>query len=504
MLLRRWVDEKPGAEALVDGAVRWTWSDLEARVAAFSRGLARTGLARDDRVVLQAPTSADFVVMYLGALRAGLVVTPVNPGYTVPELTHILRDSGARMLITSSVSAIEAAHQLLADHPALEQIYVTSRQPVDEVPSVLDLIVDSPDLGERDTDERSGEEVAVLLYTSGTSGRPRGAMLPARALLANLEQVGQLVPQPLTGQDRVFLPLPLFHIFGLNGGLGLSLYFGATLILADRFDADTTAQAIHTERASAVIGAPAQFAAWRIGERTAERFAAVRVALSGSAPLDADLVAWYGEIGVPLYEGYGLTETSPVLMINLIGDGTGAAFLDPKPGSVGRPLPGVTVRLVDPQGEEAEPGDLGMIEARGDNLFTGYWPDGADGPDADGWFSTGDLAVSDDEGDYYLVGRRTDLILVNGFNVYPAEVEAVIGKLDGVREVAVMGLPDPDGDVVVAYVVAQSDAVLDPDNMLVEASRSLARFKLPRRIIEVDSLPHTVTGKVMKWRLPHY
>jgi long-chain acyl-CoA synthetase len=168
---------------------------------------------------------------------------------------------------------------------------------------------------------------------------------------------------------------------------------------------------------------------------------------------------------------------------------------------VGRPLPGVEVRLVEADGELAEPGDLGMLEVRGANLFTGYWPDGAGGPDADGWFGTGDLAVADDDGDYYLVGRRWDLVLVHGFNVYPAEVEAVLARLPGVREVAVLGLPDGDGEELVAYLVPEPGAVLDPDALLAEAGRSLARFKLPRRLIEVDALPYTVTGKVMKWRL---
>jgi len=187
--------------------------------------------------------------------------------------------------------------------------------------------------------------------------------------------------------------------------------------------------------------------------------------------------------------------------LNLVPDPAGG-WLPPKPGSVGRPLPGVSVRLVDSDGELAEPGDLGFVEVRGDNLFTGYWPDGTDGPDADGWFGTGDLAVLDDDGDYYLVGRRSDLVLVNGFNVYPAEVEAVFAKLPGVREVAVLGLPDgPAGELLVAYVVPAPDAELDPDALLEQASHSLARFKLPRRVLEVDTLPYTATGKVMKWQL---
>jgi long-chain acyl-CoA synthetase len=163
----------------------------------------------------------------------------------------------------------------------------------------------------------------------------------------------------------------------------------------------------------------------------------------------------------------------------------------------------VQVRLLDGDGEEVEAGDLGTLAVRGANLFTGYWPDSAGGPDPDGWFTTGDLAVADDDGDLYLVGRRGDLVLVNGFNVYPAEVEAVFAKLPGVREVAVLGVPNAENgsDLIVGYLVAEPGAVLDPDALLEQAGTSLARFKLPRQLIEVDKLPHTATGKVMKWQL---
>ncbi|MDQ1739474.1 MAG: long-chain acyl-CoA synthetase, partial [Pseudonocardiales bacterium] len=233
----------------------------------------------------------------------------------------------------------------------------------------------------------------------------------------------------------------------------------------------------------------------------ADSFAGVRFALSGSAPLSAELVARYEAVGVPLFEGYGLTEAAPVITLNLTPAGPDS-WADPKPGSVGRPLPGVEVRLVDSDGEEVEAGDLGFLEVRGENLFLGYWPDASGGPADDGWFATGDLAVADDDGDYYLVGRRSDLVLVNGFNVYPAEVEAVFSKLSGVAEIAVLGVTESEAsESIVAYVVPEPGTVLDPDQLLAEAGRSLARFKLPKQIIEVAELPHTVTGKVMKWRL---
>jgi long-chain acyl-CoA synthetase len=261
-------------------------------------------------------------------------------------------------------------------------------------------------------------------------------------------------------------------------------------------------QTISEEQVSVVVGAPVEFAVWAAQPNLATAFAGVRLALSGSAPLLPELVNRYAEVGVALYEGYGLTEAAPVVTSNLVPLSGGTGWTEPKAGSIGRPLPGVEVRLMDASEEEVEPGDLGLLEVRGRNLFAGYWPDASGGPDAEGWFATGDLAVADDDGDYYLVGRRNDVVLVNGFNVYPAEVEAVMTKLDGVGEVAVLGERDADGsEAVVAYVVPEPGASLDPDALIAAAGASLARFKLPRRIIEVEALPHTATGKVMKWRL---
>ena len=506
-LLRRAAEARPDALALVDPDTRWTWTGLRRAVSDVAAGLAAYPLDRGDRIAVQAPTSAEFVAVYLGALQAGLVVVPVNPNYTVPELSYLLADSGARLLVTSSLAAVTAIDQVRADHPALIGVLVAARSGAQDLPTVAELMTDGArrllesgvELHRRD---RTGDELAVLLYTSGTSGRPKGAMLTVAAMLANLGQLAELRPQPLTADDRIYLPLPLFHVFGLNSGLGLALYFGATLVLSDRFDAAVALQTMADEQVTVVIGAPLEFAMWRGRPEVAAGFSRVRFALSGSAPLSAELVGAFAELAVPLFEGYGLTEAAPVVSLNLVPQDGATAWAEPKPGSVGRPLPGVEVRLLDGDGEEVEAGDLGTLEVRGANLFGGYWPDGAGGPRPDGWFATGDLAVADDDGDYYLVGRRSDLVLVNGFNVYPAEVEAVFMKLPGVQEVAIVGEPDTETtDTIVAYVVPEPGATLDPDELLEQAGTSLARFKLPRRIVEVSALPHTATGKVMKWRL---
>ena len=504
-LVRRGAQHHPDRVALIDGATRLTWADLNSAVTRAALALGAGGLATGDRVALQLGTSIDFVVLYLGASRAALVVVPVNPAYTVPELAHVLSDSGARLLITSNVDAADAADGAEgadgtegadgSDRPVPEVIVASAAAPEGRR-TLADLLAGAAEgaAGDDPRRDRSGDEIAVLLYTSGTSGRPRGAMLSARALLANLVQGAAVDPPMVTPDDIVFVPLPLFHVFGLNAGLGVALYVGATTVLADRFDAGKTLATIAAEQATVVVGAPGMFVQWLKRPELESAFAAVRYALSGSAPLPAELVAQYAARGITLYEGYGLTEAAPGVTLNTSGKG----------GSIGRPLPGVEVELRDQDGEpvDEDEDDPGQLFVRGPNLFSGYWPRGEDGPDADGWFGSGDIAMRDDDGDLRLVGRSSELVLVNGFNVYPAEVEAVIGAYPGVAEVAVVGADDAiTGEAVVAYVVAAPGAHIDVDDLVAVASRSLARFKLPRQVEVVDALPHTSTGKVMKWQL---
>jgi long-chain acyl-CoA synthetase len=460
----------PSRCAIVDAQTRLTWAELDRAVTRAALALLAAGAASGDRVALELGTGIPFAVLYLGALRAGLVAVPVNPAYTQPEIEHILRDSGAALHITAA-----AADALLAA---------------------------APDGADPHAD-RGGEQLSVLLYTSGTSGRPKGAMLSARALLANVDQLAAVDPPVLRADDVLFVPLPLCHVFGLNAGLGMALRVGATVVLADRFDPAATLATMAAERVTAVLGVPGQYAQWLRQPGVAAGFAAVRFAMSGSATLPAAVVDGYAELGVVLHDGYGLTEAAPVITINAIGvDNPDDAGRKPKPGSIGVSLPGVDTELRDADGEQTAPDDPGRLFVRGDNLFSGYWPDGSDGPDADGWFGTGDIAVVDDDGELHLVGRSAELVIVNGFNVYPAEVEAVLAAQPGVGEVAVVGVPDEKtGEAVRAYLVPAADGVLDPDALRTAAARSLAHFKLPRDIEIVSELPRTVTGKIMKWQL---
>ncbi|MGH3878622.1 MAG: AMP-binding protein, partial [Actinophytocola sp.] len=358
---------------------------------------------------------------------------------------------------------------------------------------------------------RGGEDVAVLCYTSGTAGVPRGVMLSHRALLSNVEQCAALKPAPVTSSDRVLLVVPLFHAYGLGPGLLQVTSAGATAVLMETFTADRALAACEEHRVTALVGVPAMYQALAAlpADRLAEAMSTLRLLTSGAAPLSpAVLTAIKQATGLSVFEGYGLTETGPVLTSTLVG---GYA----KPGSVGRPLPGVELMLVDsdgrPVGVAADPdeadwvaddgteSETGRVAVRGANLFSGYWPDGAHGPDGDGWFTTGDVGYLDADGDLRLVDRANDLIIVNGFNVYPHEVERVLGELADVLEAAAVGVPDErTGEYVKAVVVLRPGASLTEEVVREHCARTLARFKVPRTVEFVDELPYSVTGKVRR------
>jgi long-chain acyl-CoA synthetase len=463
-LLRAAARRTPDRAALVDGRLRVSWVQLDDLVSDVAAALVRRGLEPGERVALLLPSGLDFVRGYLAVLRAGLVAVPINPAYTPTEVDYIRDDSGAALLL---------------DRAGMDQ-----------------LLADAAPAPDPDAD-RGGEQVAALMYTSGTSGRPKGAMLSARALIANLDQVAAVDPPLLRADDVLFVPLPLSHIFGLNAGLGMALRVGATVVLADRFDPAATLATMTTEGVTAVAGVPGQYAAWLRQPGVAGAFAQVRFAMSGSATLGRAVVDGYAALDVPLHDGYGLTEAAPVVTVTASGAPPARA------GSIGRPLPGVEVQLRDRDGAPLDDDDgPGRIFVHGANLFSGYWPDGAGGPDRDGWFGTGDIAVRDEDGALRLVGRTADTVIVNGFTVYPAEIEAVLANDPRVAEVAVVGAPDErTGEAVVAYVVAALGTALSPAELIASAGERLARFKVPSVVEVVTSLPHTVTGKIMKWQL---
>ncbi|CAM3153106.1 AMP-binding protein [Nocardioides dubius] len=494
-LLTRAADVHGADTALVEAATgrRMTWAELDDEVERVAGGFADAGLVAGHRVMLALGNRIEFVSCYLAALRAQLVAVPVNPRAGAEELAQMLADSGARLLVADPRS-VSAAREAVAATPAPAVRVVTvatTLQPGEHGYDQLALRRGRPLPPLADP-----EALAVLLYTSGSSGRPRAAMLTHRALLANIEQITLVDPPMLAATDVVLGVLPLFHVYGLNAVLGATVRQGARLVLAESFDPDGTLDLIDDEAVSVVPVAPPVFKHWLPMEDLAVRLGSVRLVLSGSAALSGGVVdTFQAEVGVPVHQGYGLTEAAPVVTSTLCSK-------QATPGSLGAPLPGIEVRLVDDGGLPQHDGDPGEIEIRGANLFSGYWPVGDQAPDADGWWRTGDVGFIDDDGDLFLVDRRKDVITVSGFRVYPVEVEIVLAGVPGVREVAVVGVPDAEtGEAVVAYLVADGDADTVRDGVAARAEKLLARFKQPSVVHLVDELPHTMTGQVQKGRL---
>ena len=489
-LVRRSAARRPDATALVHDGARTSWSDLDAAVdAAASAFVSELGLAPGDRVALCLSNTPDYVTAYFGILRAGLVAVPINTGYTSREMARLVGDADVRVVLAEDATA-----------PAVDEAVATTDRIVVNRAGFQALVATGRGGGAVDP-ASGGEDLAVLLFTSGTSGRPKGAMLSHRALLANLEQCARIEPAPMRPDDVVLLVLPLFHIYGLNAGLGMVARTGATAVLVERFDPAETLELVRREGVTNIPGAPPMYIAWvqlaagspslDIGTALRE----VRLLASGASPLPPAVLEHLREAaGVPINEGYGLTETAPVVSTTLVSQRV-------KPGSVGQAIPGVEVRLVDEAGEDVQD-DAGEIWVRGDNVFSGYWPDGSGGPDEQGWYATGDIAYADEDGDLFLVGRRKELVLVSGFNVYPREIEDAIGEHPDVLESAVIGVPHPEtGEAVKAFVVVRPGASLAVEDITAHCAERLARFKQPTIVEIVAELPHSVTGKVAKGRL---
>ena len=492
--LRASAQRHPDAICLVSGDQSLTWREVDRAVDAFAAGLVQRGLHAGDRIAMLLGNSVEFVIAYYGAARAGLVSVPLNPAYTSAEVAVLLADSGARMLIVQTATQ-QVGEESSAALPGCEVIVVGDH----EWTGILSA-GEGAVLAEA---AAAPEALALLLFTAGTSGRPKGAMLTHGALRANIEALLSLTEPPaVVDDDVVLIVLPMFHVYGLNTALGLAVAAGATIVLSDRFDPVESLALIAGRRVTTIAGAPAMYQAWCTvaGAEGApdlrQAMGTVRMLSSGGAPLPVRVFELFAELtGLRVYEGYGMTETAPVVSTTLV---SGA----PKAGSVGRPLPGIDVRLVDEDGGEVDEGDPGEVWVRGPSVFRGYWPEGAGGPDADGWFHSGDVAYMDDDGDLHLVDRRREVILVNGFNVYPREIELAIDDLHGVAEVAVVGVPDDaTGEAVTALVVARSGATITPEQVAEHCAGRLARFKCPTVIRVVEALPHSATGKVAKGRL---
>jgi malonyl-CoA/methylmalonyl-CoA synthetase len=461
-----------------------SYRSLRARAEGFGAGLVAWGLRPGERVALFMGNHPDLLAAYVGTHLAGGVVVPVNTQYRKGELGHIFGDAGVRLCLTDAERK-----------PELER----TREDLPELEAVIEAETGFEGfLGETlDQQLPRGDDLAVIAYTSGTTGRSKGAMLLHRNLLANARAVCEA--WHWTGEDTLFLALPLFHTHGLMVGAHGTFLMGSGAELHRKFDAAVAYDALLEGRVTMFFGVPTMYTRLlREAEVRGERPAPIRLYVSGSAPLSPQAFDEFeGLFGERILERYGMTET----IMNLTNPYEG----ERKPGTVGRPFPGQEARVVDVETREPlADGEIGEIEVRGPNVFPGYWnrPDATDESfDQEGWFATGDLGRVGEDGYYTISGRSKELIISGGYNVYPREVEEVIEGCPGVSEVAVVGLPDPEfGERVVAAVVRE-DQGLTAEKVTDYCREDLASFKKPREVVFVEELPRNALGKVLKHRV---
>lgn len=485
------IEGHPGQSvALVNRGLVTTYGEMREQVGRLRGGLSAIGIGKDDRVALLCGNSPYFVVSYLACLGIGAVVVPLNPASPAVELQRELQIVAARCVIVepAAVSAWRNIDRKAV--PSLITVIATDGHEVESALTLSDLLNHEP----AQIVEVEPIQLAVLMFTSGTAGAPRAAMLSHQNLNANLRQLG--ASTLMSSSDVVYGVLPLFHIFGLNVMLGYTLFVGASVVLVQRFDPVTALETFVERKVTVVPGAPSVWSAFaQLPGLDADSFAGIRIALTGAAKMPEDVTRLFQErFGLNIYEGYGLTEASPVVSMSI-----GREF---KVGSIGQVLPGVEVRLVDENGEDALSGDAGELWVRGENVFTGYLDDAhatARVLTPDGWLRTGDVAVIDDEGYAFLVDRVKDLIIVSGFNVYPAEVETVLRSHPQIVDAAVVGVAHPHtGEAVRAFVVPSPLVHLDEDAIIEFCQGNLARYKCPSKVLIVDALPVGSTGKVLR------
>jgi malonyl-CoA/methylmalonyl-CoA synthetase len=455
-----------------------TFGDLDERSNRLARVFAERGCRPGDRLCLYLSNSVAFVDAFLACVKLGVIVVPINVLYREREVGHIVADAEPRAVVTTAdACGVFPSGVACWD---VEDLFTAGRaMRSDSVRAAID-----------------GEHPAAIVYTSGTTGRSKGAILSHNNFLANATNL--LACWRITAEDRYLAVLPLFHVHGLANGVVCWLASGCRMRLVERFDATRAAEWFAAFRPTLFFGVPTVYvrlldlpgeAARLIGRHA-------RLFVSGSAPLASSVFdAFREKFGHAILERYGMSETL-MSVSNPYGG-------ERRPGSVGFPLPGVATRIVTSDGGDAGAGETGELLIRGPNVCLGYWrqPDATAAAFVDGWFRTGDLAERSPDGYYTLRGRRSDLIISGGYNIYPREIEDLLLEQAGVREAAVVGISDDRrGEVPVAYVVA--DEPIDPDALEAACRRDLASFKVPRGFVRVDALPRTALGKVQKHLLP--
>jgi long-chain acyl-CoA synthetase len=531
-LLEQTVSRSPQHTALIYYGTRISYAQLSTQVDRFAAALVRLGIQKGDRVAIALPNIPQYPIAFYGALKAGAVIVPTNPLYTEREMQHQLADSGARLLLM--LDMFYPVVRSIRSKTKLEQVIVTSV--TDYLPPLLRLLyplsqrgakVPQPVLTPQEVradstlhvmsallsaearpkagpvtlpTPASGDELAVLQYTGGTTGLSKGAMLTHRNLVANALQTRHWTPEAVYGQEIGLCVAPFFHSYGLTVGMNLSIYAGATMVLLPKFSAKEVVKTIARYHPTMFPGIPTMYVAImrEVGQRV-EILRSVKYCISGAAPLPAKVQADFEQMsGGKVVEGYGLSETSPVTHCNPLNENC-------VNGSIGIPLPNIDAKIMDGEtGNWLPPGEIGEIMVKGPNVMQGYWnrQDETEAIFHDGWMHTGDLGYMDEKGYFYIADRSKDLIVASGFNVYPREVEEVLYKHEAISEAAVVGVPDEyRGENVAAIVVLKPDVQASDEmkaSIITHCRSQLTAYKVPKIVEFRESLPKSLVGKILR------
>ena len=474
-------NSKPGATAISFHSKKLTYAQMEAEVQKYAGYFKSIGVQEGVNVALLCPNSPEFILAYWGITRAGAVVVPINLMFTPEEIIYVLDNSDSRVLVVHPVIVAKFGAQAL-EHLGARQVVV-----LDE--STKQLIAAS----EPCTGFDGGEDtLAAILYTSGTTGKPKGAMLTHSNLFSD---VVSLSKSTIVGPyDNFLCVLPMFHSFAWTVCVLLPLFRGGTTVILESFQPNELLKTIVEEKITFLLAVPPMYSIF-LRKALPEQFKNVYVAVSGGAPLPKEIYdAFTSRFPVFFVEGYGLTEAGPVVAINPV-EGM------KKQGSIGRPIPDIEVIIGDEKGREVPAGEVGEILIKGNNVMQGYYKDAQATAEAfvNGWLRTGDMAVRDEDGYIFIVDRKKEIIIVSGFNVYPREIEDILYRHPKVEEAAVIGIPDETrGEAPKAFVVPKEGETIEKKELMAFLKSNLAQYKLPREIVIAETLPKNAAGKIMK------
>lgn len=468
-----------------------TYAQLAADIEYCAGAFEWRGIGQGDKVALLLPNCEEFLISYYAIIGLGATVVPINPTYKPQEIAYILTDAQVKGVVAMGQIA-EGFVKMAEQEPAISKLLIlTTHSPVAGLESVSDLLTEQkipthwPELKD--------DDVAVLLYTSGTTGRPKGAMLTHKNMISNARSTGEHIE--FSAEDVIICVLPMFHVFCMTVCMNMSVLFGSRMIILPRFSPQETIETIKKQQITFFVGVPTMYTMMlNTPGAQKEDFQSLKFGISGGSALPVEIWEQFQKkYAIKIIEGYGLSEASPVCSFN--------PLTKQKSGSIGQEIPDVTVKIFNDQGEELPNGQIGELVVQGPNVMLGYYNNPTATAEAikEGWLYTGDLATMDNEGYLYIVDRKKDMILVGGYNVYPREVEEVIYRLPEVEEVAVVGVPSEIyGEKVKAFIKFKTGQSLSEEAIIEFCTQNMAKYKVPKEIIYLPELPKNSTGKILR------